>query len=91
MDSHQQETWLHASIGHVHIPNYNLVSRRDSSHIDSFREEYARHSQEFQKIVVAGDCNIHHRPWLLFSNGNIPEGEFMKNMFDELCLCQYVR
>ena len=42
-------------------------------------------------MVVAGDLNIHHLPWLLFSNGSTIEGDLMKNMCDDLGLRQIVR
>ena len=83
--------FLHTAVGGIAIVNWYRPGNSPITHITSFREKYAEHSHEFQSIIVAGDLNIHHRSWLLFSNGNTPEGDLMKNMCDDLNLRQVVR
>ena len=82
---------LHTDVGTIAIVNWYRPGSSPITHITSFREEFAQHAHEFQSIVVAGDLNIHHRSWLLFSNGNTIEGDIMKTMCDDLCLRQVVR
>ena len=90
---HAERIWhlLHTDTGSIAIVNWYRPGSSPITHISSFREEYAQHAHEFQSIIVAGDLNIHHRSWLLFSNGNTAEGEFMKSMCDDLNLRQVVR
>ena len=55
------------------------------------RSELATFSAQVWGTIISGDLNIHHRRWLVHSNGNTSIGSEMKVLCDQFGLLQLVR
>ena len=75
---------LHTDLGALSIvlwyrpPCYNEISS-----INDLFPECEKHGKESIGTIIIGDLNVHHKPWLQFSNGISPEGRVL---FEKCCV-----
>ena len=83
--------FLHLDVGTVAICNWYRPGSGGSDQIASIADELLELREEVIGIIVMGDCNVHHRKWLRFSNNNTPEGELLHRICDDhglrQCIC----
>ena len=51
-----------------------------SEEIASFKHKLKESSHIADSVIVVGDVNIHHRPWLRCSSEDIPRGKYLKDV-----------
>ena len=87
-----ERSWhlLHLDIGSIALANWYRPPGSGLDHIASLREEMSELQNEAIGFIVMGDCNIHHKRWLRFSNANTLEGSTLKEICDDFSLQQIV-
>ena len=80
-----ERSWhmLHTDVGPLLIGCwYRPPSYSESASITSLESEIAGHAPDAVGVVIAGDMNIHHRPWLTYSSSATSAG---RKLFDVCC------
>ena len=82
--------YLTLDVGIVVLCNWHRPPGSDDDIIQTFRDEFQQFAADTQFHIVCGDLNIHHIPWLHFSNAATASGDMMWNIASEFHLQQRV-
>ena len=66
----------HTDIGPIAVGLwYRPPSYAEVDSIESLAKEWKEQESRHIGTIILGDMNVHHQPWLQFSNGSSPEGQ----------------
>ena len=89
-DAERAWHFLHLDIGTVAICNWYRPGSGGTPHIASIEKEITEYKEEVIGMIIMGDCNVHHRKWLRFSNANTSDGDLLQRICDEHAIKQCV-
>ena len=88
-----ERSWhfLHLDTDILLLGNWYRSPSSTDDGFEDLHEELSKLMPEVTGTILTGDFNIHHAPWLRFSNGKSTVGANLKAVFDTVGLQQLVR
>ena len=89
-----ERSWyiVHADVGPILLCNwYRPPGSGEINSIESFEAEMIIYREQCIGMIMVGDINVHHIPWLTFSHSTTPEGIALESICSRHGLDQIVK